>query len=133
MTVGKESKKYEGDAIKHELFCQKYITCFSVKESAEEVGVSQATGSSWLKKPNIQAKIAQLVAQRSKNIEVTEDWIIKKMVDLVTYGMEEVNDKMRNPMIATRNLENLAKHKGMNGLKGLELEGGNANIKVSFE
>lgn len=71
---------------KQELFCQEYIVDLHVTNSAIRAGYSEKTaysiGSELLKKPEIRARIGELMDERSKRTMVDADFVVRNLVDI---------------------------------------------------
>jgi phage terminase small subunit len=63
-------------------FCEEYLIDLNATQAAIRAGYSEDTarsiGSENLTKPDIQGKIAELMAERSKRTEITADMVLKE-------------------------------------------------------
>lgn len=71
---------------KMEAFCREYIIDLNAKQAAIRAGYSEATsgemGYENLNKPQIQARLAQLMAERNERLKVDADYVLKRLVQI---------------------------------------------------
>lgn len=112
---------------RQEAFIREYLVDLNATQAAIRAGYSKKTaketGYENLTKPHIQKAIADAIEKRSERTEITQDWIISKLVLNVERAMqaEPVRDRGGNPTgeyvyhgsAANKALELLGKHLGM--------------------
>lgn len=112
---------------KQRAFCEQYLVDHNATKAAVRAGYSQRSaysiGNRLLKKDEINQLLSELRKERSEQIEVTEDWIIDKLVENINRAMkaEPVFDREGNPTgeytyqgsVANKALELLMRHKAM--------------------
>lgn len=107
---------------KQEQFCQEYIIDLNGTQAAIRTGYSAKTAnaqaSRLLTDVNIKNRIDELLAMRSKRTEITADYVLKSIVEVIERcrQVEPVLDKMGSPTGEYQFEANPA-------LKGLELLG----------
>ncbi|HHZ71241.1 MAG TPA: terminase small subunit, partial [Methylococcaceae bacterium] len=71
---------------KQEMFCLEYIIDLNATQAAIRAGYSEKTaqkiGSENLSKPLIQARIAELMAERVDSIELDAKYVLKRLVEI---------------------------------------------------
>lgn len=71
---------------KHELFCNEYIIDLNGAQAAIRAGYSEktsrVTAAKLLTKANIQSRISELQAIRSKRTEITQDMVLKELAHI---------------------------------------------------
>jgi len=79
--------------VKQERFCQEYIIDLNATQAAERTGYSKKTaysqGQRLLKNVEIQARIQELMKERSERTEINQDMVIKELAKL---GFSTMND-----------------------------------------
>lgn len=108
-----ESRVPEMLKAQHEIFCEKYLETFSIRMASEAVGVSSATGSSWLKKDDVKAYLDMRREQIASHAGVTQDWIVGNWVEIANRGMGRVDGHETDHGVALKATELLAKNLGM--------------------
>lgn len=77
----------------HEEFCQQWIIEFNGAKAARDSGYSAKTArvqaSQLLTKPNIQARIAELLKNRSERTQITQDMVVQ---ELALLGFSDFTD-----------------------------------------
>ena len=97
---------------KQERFCEEYLIDLNATQAAIRAGYSEKTAREQaaqnLSKLNIQEKIAELKAERSKRTEITQDSVIQELAAVARAEVKGVRavDKLKA-------LELLGKHLGM--------------------
>lgn len=78
---------------KQEAFCQEYLIDLNATQAALRAGYSEKTakdiGCENLAKPNIQKKIAELMAKRSEKTEINAEWVLKSAKKVYDRCMQE--------------------------------------------
>jgi len=99
---------------KQRRFVEEYMTDLNATQAViraqYETKNAKQLGHQLLTNPGIRFAIDGLKAQRTKNSDVTADWVLKKIVDTITRC--EMEDDY-NPNAILRGTELLAKHLGM--------------------
>lgn len=74
-------------SVKQELFCQEYLIDLNAKNSAIRAGYSENTaqeqGSRLLSYVKVQDRIKELQSERLKRVQVTQDYVLKTIIDTV--------------------------------------------------
>lgn len=99
---------------KQERFCLEYTKDLNATQAAKRAGYSEktaySTGSEILKKPEIKARVEQLLSERSKKNMVDAQWVMDKL----KYVAERCMDGEEfNASGANRAIELLGKHVGV--------------------
>lgn len=87
---------------KQDRFCEEYLVDLNATQAAIRAGYSQKTagsqGERLLRNVEISAKVAALKAQRSDRVEVTQDYVLAKLVENVERALqaEPVRDREGN-------------------------------------
>jgi phage terminase small subunit len=72
---------------KQEQFCQEYMIDLNATKAAERAGYSVKTaneqGSRLLANVSIQARMSELKTKRAEKIEVTQDYVLKVIIDTI--------------------------------------------------
>lgn len=114
---------------RQEAFCQEYIKDFNITQAAIRAGYKEknagASGHEIFKKPEIGARIAQLMEARTKRTEIDADWVLNQAVKLHNRCMqgEPVLDREGNETGEWR-----FEHAGAS--KSLELIGKHVNVQA---
>ena len=99
---------------KQQLFVQEYLTCLNATEAAKLAGYSSKTaysiGQRLLKSSDIQKAINEGMSSRKQRTELTQDYVLDNLREIITRCMDAKNFEARN---AIRALELLGKHLGM--------------------
>lgn len=89
---------------KQELFCQLYLIDFNATKAARDAGYSEDTAYSigWenLRKPEIQARIAELRQQAGKDFNITRERIAQELALIAfgdTKGLFDENGSLKSP------------------------------------
>lgn len=103
---------------KQEWFIREYLRDLNATQAAIRAGYSRRTARSIaqenLTKPDIQEAIQEAMVMREKRTEVTQDYVIEKLIE----DIEDQNNKYTT--IRTKSLELLGRHLGM--FKGSMIE-----------
>jgi phage terminase small subunit len=112
---------------KQQRFVEEYLVDLNATQAAIRAGYSERTarqlGAKNMAKPEIAAEIARLKGERTKQAAISEEWVVKGLVEQVNRAMTAVPvlDAEGNPTgfytyqgnVANRALELLGKHLGM--------------------
>jgi phage terminase small subunit len=112
---------------KQETFAQEYLVDLNATQAAIRAGYSARTagsqGERLLKHVEISARVAELQAARAQRVEVTQDYVLRRILDNVERAMqaEPVLDREGNPTgeyvyqgsVANGALKMLGEHLGM--------------------
>lgn len=112
---------------KQQQFCQEYVVDLNATQAAVRAGYSERTArqiaSENLSKPDIQEEIRMVMEQRRQRTEISADWVIHHLRELVERSMqiEPARDEENrvigtyrfNGNVAVRALDLLARHLGM--------------------
>ena len=81
---------------KQEIFCLEYLTDLNATQAAIRAGYSKETanriGSENLSKLDIQNKIAELKKQRSDNLGINSDYILKRLYEIDNLDIADIID-----------------------------------------
>ncbi len=116
---------------KQDRFCQEYLTDLNATQAAIRAGYSARTARSVasenLTKPDVAARVAALQAKRAAKVEVTQEYVLRRLVENLERSMqvESVRDREGNETgefvyhgtVANGALTLLGKHIGMFGDK----------------
>jgi phage terminase small subunit len=115
---------------KQRVFCYEYVIDFNATSAAKRAGYSEKTsysiGQENLKKPEIKKYVEMLIIERSERTKIDQDWVVKKIVDIIEKSMQHkpVLDREGNPvMVQTPNGELAAAYifDGKTALTGLSM------------
>lgn len=104
---------------KQEAFCREYLIDLNATQAAIRAGYSEKTaraiGSENLIKPDIQARLQELMSERNKRTDVDADWVLLKAKESFEFNAQQVfdnegNPKMVNAAAAGKFLELCGKH-----------------------
>jgi phage terminase small subunit len=112
---------------KQERFCQEYLLDLNATQAAIRAGYSAKTaneqGARLLAKASVAARVSEMQTERAKRIEVTQDYVLRRLVDNVERAMqaEPVRDREGNETgeyvyqgaVANGSLKMLGEHLGM--------------------
>jgi len=94
---------------KQEMFCKEYLVDLNATQAAIRAGYkpdnAAVTGCENLIKPNVAARIQELMNKRSEKTEITAEWVLK--------GIESLTNELRqheDPSKAYKGYELLGKH-----------------------
>ena len=78
---------------KQKMFCMEYTKDMNATQAAIRAGYSEKTaysqGHDLLKKPEIKAVIDAILAKRAKDIELDEDWVLKRFKEISDRCMQK--------------------------------------------
>lgn len=130
---------------KQQRFVEEYLVDLNAAAAARRAGYSERTadriGHENLKKPEISAAVQEAKSARSERVEVTQDWILTKLVENVERAMqaEPVLDHEGEPTgeyryagnVVNKALELLGKHTGFFEAERIEVSGpGGAPMEI---
>lgn len=99
-------------------FVQEYLVDLNATQAAIRAGYSEKTAASIgfenLRKPEIASEIEQRQDKRSEKLELTQDWVIGKLIENLDRSMEK--DGYQGS-VANGALQLIGKHLGMFGEK----------------
>lgn len=79
---------------KQEQFCREYVIDSNGRQAAIRAGYSPKTAteisSEYLMKPHVQARVAELQAERQKRTDRSADEVLKKIWELAEFQLEDV-------------------------------------------
>ena len=121
---------------KQEAFIREYLVDLDATKAAVRAGYSEKTagqiGHENLKKPQIAAALQEARSARSERTELTQDWVLSRLVENVQRAMqaEPVRDREGNPTgeytyqgsVANKALELVGKHLGMFADRNLDID-----------
>lgn len=71
---------------KQEMFCREYLIDLNATQAAIRAGYSEKTAPTIacenLIKPNVQQRIAELKAERSKRVDIDADYVLRRLVEI---------------------------------------------------
>lgn len=101
---------------KQERFVQEYLVDLNATQAAIRAGYKEKTagaiGSENLKKPEIQSALQRALKDREERTEVTQDYVIKKLVEIADKEASDAQDSELKYSNKLRALELLGKHTG---------------------
>lgn len=74
-----------GLTTQQELFCQMYMTEFSIVKASQGVGITGHTGYTWMGNALIQKRIAQIRLDSTKALDLTRERILQRLSQII-YG-----------------------------------------------
>jgi len=96
---------------KQQTFCEEYLTDLNATQAAIRAGYSESTAKSIgcenLTKPDISECIQNLMAKRSDNTGITNEWVLKGIKDLTDklIGAEDPSKAYKGFELAGRHLK----------------------------
>jgi len=85
---------------KQERFCQEYLLDLNATQAGIRAGYSPKTAGSQahdlLKKPEIEARIEELKAERSKRTQIDADWLLRRLAAEAEADVAELYDEHGN-------------------------------------
>ena len=117
---------------KQQLFVQEYLVDLNATQAAKRAGYSEKTarsvGAENLTKPDIQKAIADSIQVRSQRTEVTQDYVLKTIVETIERSKQAqvITNAQGEPMIRETedgDLQVVARYDAQAVLKGAELLG----------
>lgn len=101
---------------KQERFVQEYLVDLNATQAAIRAGYKEKTagaiGSENLKKPEIQSALQRALKDREERTEVTQDYVIRKLVEIADKEASDAQDSELKYSNKLRALELLGKHTG---------------------
>ena len=117
---------------KQQLFILEYLKDFNATRSALEAGYSKKTaysiGNELLKNPEIQEAIASAMKQREKRTEITQDYVISNLQEIVERCMEKKPVMAKGEQLQDEEGNNVWCFDAKNAIKALELLGKHLGI-----
>ncbi len=95
---------------KEELFCQSYIIHLNLRKATEDADYKphdRRKGFEIFQKERVQNRIQELMDERSKRTQITQDYVVNSLKDVADRCMEQENFQ---PQAANKSLELLGKH-----------------------
>lgn len=112
---------------KQEAFCREYIIDLNATQAAIRAGYSERSANQFaarlMAKDSIQARIAELSADRSARTQITADWVLEQAANSYKFNAQEVFDSEGNPKMVN----------AAAAAKFLELTGKHVNVKAFEE
>ncbi len=117
---------------KQQLFVQEYLVDLNATQAAKRAGYSEKTarsvGAENLTKPDIQKAISDAIEVRSERTEVTQDYVLKTIVETIERSKQArvITDSQGEPMTQETedgDLKVVARYDANAVLKGAELLG----------
>ena len=133
---------------KQEMFCREYIIDLNATQASLRAGYSEKTaqriGSENLSKPLIQARVAELMQERTERVQIDADWVLKSAKQVFDRCMqqEDVTDREGGSTGewkfehsgANKALEIIGKHVKVNAFQKEESKTNeNQTILISFK
>ncbi len=116
--------------LKQERFVQEYLVDLNATQAAVRAGYKEKTagaiGSENLKKPEIQKALQKALKDREGRTEVTQDYVIKKLVEIADKEASDAQDSELKYSSKLRALELLGKHTG--AFEKVKEDGGEVKI-----
>lgn len=101
---------------KQERFVQEYLVDLNATQAAIRAGYKEKTasaiGSENLRKPEIQKALKKALKDREERTEVTQDYVIRKLVEIADKEASDAQDSELKYSNKLRALELLGKHTG---------------------
>ena len=120
---------------KQKAFIQEYLVDLNATQAAIRAGYSKKTaysiGQENLSKPEIQQALQEAMKKREKRTEVTQDYVIAKLREIVEKDASDGPDSELKYANKIRALELLGKHTG--AFDGGAKEGQNEPVKVVID
>lgn len=120
---------------KQKAFIQEYLVDLNATQAAIRAGYSKKTaysiGQENLSKPEIQQALQEAQKRREKRTEVTQDYVIAKLREIVEKDASDGPDSELKYANKIRALELLGKHTGV--FDGGPKEGQNEPVKVVID
>ncbi len=98
----------ELENLRHELFCQEYMTCFRIGEAAENAGFSSSESHRLIKNPAVVERIRELSRERFAFLEMESIEVLGRLAALARSDAVEAKDQLAA-------LKLLAQHKKLIG------------------
>lgn len=127
---------------KQEAFCREYLIDLNATQAAIRAGYSEKTaraiGSENLIKPDIQARLQELMSERNRRTDVDADWVLLKAKESFEFNAQQVfdnegNPKMVNAAAAGKFLELCGKHTSVKAFdKQIDEKPVDSNITINL-
>lgn len=115
-----------------EVFCLNYVKLLDQTRAARAAGYTgpgaKVRACHLMARPDVKARIAELMAERSERTKIDADWVLKEAVDLYTKTAKTLGDKPTAGMVTAAKgvLEIIGKHVDVGAFKErMELTGKN--------
>ena len=116
---------------KQEMFCKEYIIDLNATQAAIRAKYSEKTagviGLENLGKPLIQARLAELMQERSKRVQIDADWVLRQAVKVHERCMQQ------EPVIVNGEPTGDFKFEPAGANKALELVGKHVNVQAFLD
>lgn len=127
---------------KQEAFCREYLIDLNATQAAIRAGYSEKTATviacENLAKPNIQARLQELMSERNRRTDVDADWVLLKAKESFEFNAQQVfdsegNPKMVNAVAAGKFLELCGKHTSVKAFdKQIDEKPVDSNITINL-
>ena len=116
---------------KQEMFCKEYIIDLNATQAAIRAKYSEKTsgviGLENLGKPLIQARLAELMQERSERVQIDADWVLRQAVKVHERCMQQ------EPVIVNGEPTGDFKFEPAGANKALELVGKHVNVQAFLD
>jgi phage terminase small subunit len=84
---------------KQEMFVKEYLVDLNATQAAARAGYSEKSsmeiGYQLLRKTSVQEAIQTAISERTKNVEITTEWILKGIKDIADNMDEQTKDRLK--------------------------------------
>lgn len=112
---------------KQEMFCREYLVDLNGAAAAVRAGYSEKTAnriaSENLSKPDIMERVAELKRERTKRVEITADYVLSNLQEVVERCMQREPVMCRTGQVIDEDGNHLWEFDSKGALRGLELMG----------
>ena len=112
---------------KQTIFVAEYIKDFNATQAAIRAGYSEKTagaiGAENLTKPEIQEAISTAMSERAKRTELTQDYIVSNLMEIVSRAMQATPVIRKGEQLTDENGQGVWEFDAKNALRALELLG----------
>lgn len=112
---------------KQTIFVAEYIKDFNATQAAIRAGYSEKTagaiGAENLTKPEIQEAISTAMSERAKRTELTQDYIVSNLMEIVSRTMQATPVIRKGEQLTDENGQGVWEFDAKNALRALELLG----------
>lgn len=112
---------------KQTIFVAEYIKDFNATQAAIRAGYSEKTagaiGAENLTKPEIQEAISTAMSERAKRTELTQDYIVSNLMEIVSRTMQATPVIKKGEQLTDENGQGVWEFDAKNALRALELLG----------
>lgn len=112
---------------KQTIFVAEYIKDFNATQAAIRAGYSEKTagaiGAENLTKPEIQEAISTAMSERAKRTELTQDYIVSNLMEIVSRTMQATPVIRKGEQLTDENGQGVWAFDAKNALRALELLG----------